>query len=74
MENFAWVRQTRLLQCNQCHKQEKEKNMETCELCGDKCEYQIWCNGCARMVCSSCMAAQSEEEMEERGELCEACF
>lgn len=45
-----------------------------CELCGDPTGFRIGCAACGRMVCPSCMASQDDEDIEERGEVCEACF
>ena len=50
------------------------KHIEDCELCGKPCEFRVGCAQCGKLVCGSCLAAQPEDEQDERGEICEECF
>ena len=51
-----------------------DPDVDRCERCEKPCEFRIGCNQCAKLVCPECLAILPEDEQEERGDICKACF
>ncbi len=45
-----------------------------CKICGRAECVTVTCESCGKKMCDECLAMQSAEDIDERGEVCEECF